>query len=110
MVKVSAKVTESEQDTEDDEDGVGFVLMAAPDWLEISVEDFGEGIPEQDQERIFTPFTQLDDSTTREHGGAGLGLAVVKQFVESHGGKVGIQSTPSEGSNFTIRLPIMSTE
>jgi signal transduction histidine kinase len=110
VVKVSARVTPSEHDAEDEDDGVGFVLMTAPDWLDITIEDFGEGIDEENHELIFAPFTQLDDSTTREHGGAGLGLAVVKHFVEAHGGRVSVQSTPAKGSTFTIRLPIMPME
>jgi signal transduction histidine kinase len=107
VVRVSADIISTEE-AEDDEDAFGFVLMAAPDWLVISIQDFGAGIAPQDQEVIFAPFTQLDDSSTREHGGAGLGLALVKQFVEAHGGKVEVMSTPSEGSNFTIHLPILS--
>ncbi len=110
MVKVSAQVTEADLGGEDEEDGFGLVLMTMPNWLDISVQDFGDGIEEEDQKRIFNPFTQLDDSTTREHGGAGLGLAVVKQLVEAHGGKVCITSIPDEGSNFTIRIPILPSE
>ena len=110
VVKVSVKLTEAEGSDAGEEDGLGFVLMAAPQQLEISIQDFGEGIDKNDQEMIFSPFTQLDDSTTREHGGSGLGLAVVKQFVEAHGGTVGITSSLGEGSDFTIRLPVIPVE
>jgi len=110
VVKVSARLADAGGNDAGDEDGLGFVLLAAPKQLEISVEDFGEGIDKADQEMIFSPFTQLDDSTTREHGGAGLGLAVVKQFVEAHGGTVGIASSLGKGSNFTVRLPIIPEE
>lgn len=110
MVKVSARVMEADGADTGEEDGLGFVLMAAPNQLELSVRDFGDGIDKSDQEMIFAPFSQLDDSTTREHGGAGLGLAVVKQFVEAHGGTVHISSNLGEGSNFTIRLPIVSDD
>ncbi len=108
VVKVSAKLVEAEGSDSGDDDGLGFVLLAAPMQLEISVQDFGEGIDKANQEMIFSPFTQLDDSSTREHGGSGLGLAVVKQFVEAHGGTVGIASNLGEGSNFTLRIPVIS--
>lgn len=88
------------------EDGFGLVLMVTPDMLEISVQDFGAGIPGEDLGRVFDPFTQVDDSSTREHGGAGLGLTIVKHYIEAHGGHVTVTSAPGEGSRFAIRLPI----
>ena len=105
IVTVSARVSDAKSGDSDDDDA-GFVLMASPRQLTISVQDFGEGIAPGNEEVIFSPFTQLDDSTTREHGGAGLGLALVKQFVEAHGGTISVVSTPNEGSEFTIRLPL----
>jgi two-component system, NarL family, sensor histidine kinase BarA len=104
VVRVSAEIVAA-QGEDMSEDGFGFVLLGTPDWLEISVQDFGEGIADEDQNVIFEPFTQLDDSTTREHGGAGLGLALVKQFISAHNGKVEVHSTPNEGSRFVIRVP-----
>ncbi|MBN2803470.1 MAG: PocR ligand-binding domain-containing protein [Deltaproteobacteria bacterium] len=107
-VRVTAKIMAS---SEDDvaEDGFGFVLLATPDMLEISVEDFGMGIETDNVEALFAPFTQADQSSTREHGGAGMGLAIVKQYVEAHGGRVHVHSTKGEGSNFAIRLPIVES-
>jgi len=105
VVKVSARVVPSSEE-DDTDDGLGFVLMATPDMLEISVEDFGAGIEDADLGRIFSPFTQLDASSTREHGGAGLGLAIVKHYVEAHGGRVKATSSVGEGSRFAIRLPL----
>ncbi len=78
--------------------------------LEISVEDWGIGISENDQEQIFSPFTQIDNSSTREQGGAGLGLAVVKHFVEAHGGQVKIRSSAGEGSRFSLWLPVVKQD
>jgi signal transduction histidine kinase len=75
--------------------------------LEINVVDHGMGIRQCDQRRIFDPFAQSDGSSTREHGGAGLGLAIVRSCVEAHGGRVLVESRPGEGSRFTIRLPLM---
>jgi signal transduction histidine kinase len=105
VVKVSAQVVPSSEE-DGAEDGFGFVLMASPDMLEISVEDFGPGIEDAEQASIFKPFTQLDASSTREHGGAGLGLAIVKHYVEAHGGRVKVMSNVGEGSRFAIRLPL----
>jgi signal transduction histidine kinase len=82
-------------------------LMASPEMLEISVEDWGIGISENEQDQIFAPFGQIDNSSTREQGGAGLGLAVVKHFVEAHGGQVKIRSRAGEGSRFSLWLPMI---
>jgi signal transduction histidine kinase len=106
MVKISAGMTSSEDDDMEDE-GIGFVLMSSPDWFEIIVEDFGIGISEGDQKQIFAPFSQLDNSSTREHGGSGLGLAIVKHYVDAHGGRVNITSRVGEGSKFVIRIPVI---
>jgi len=105
VIKISARVVPSTSQ-DGDEDGAGFVLMASPDMLEIAVEDRGAGIRDGELERIFSPFTQLDDSSTREHGGAGLGLAIVKHYVEAHGGRVHVKSREGEGSEFTVRIPV----
>ncbi|MBN2717221.1 MAG: PocR ligand-binding domain-containing protein [Deltaproteobacteria bacterium] len=105
-IQISAQtVDSSEMDGADD--GIGFVLLATPDMLEITVSDFGVGIDVDDFEMLFAPFTQADESSTREHGGAGMGLAIVKQYVEAHGGRVNVQSVKGEGSNFTIRIPLV---
>ena len=101
-------VNSTEEDGE--EDGVGFVLMSAPDMLEVCVEDFGVGIADQDIPQIFAPFTQLDESSTREHGGAGLGLAIVKHYVEAHGGRVHVRSHEGEGTSFYIRIPLVTDD
>jgi signal transduction histidine kinase len=106
VIKVSARMVPSSEE-DDSDDGLGFVLMASPDMLEISVEDYGAGIEDADLARIFNPFTQLDASSTREHGGAGLGLAIVKHYVEAHGGRVKAASSVGEGSRFAIRLPLI---
>jgi signal transduction histidine kinase len=108
LVAITARVAAA---THEDgaEDGFGLVLMVTPDMLEISVQDYGSGIPGEALGRVFDPFTQIDDSSTREHGGAGLGLTIVKHYVEAHGGHVIVTSTPGEGSRFTIRLPIQES-
>jgi signal transduction histidine kinase len=105
-VQVSARIMDSNED-DTDEDGFGFVLMATPDMLEISVKDTGIGIETKNVDSLFAPFTQADESSTREHGGAGMGLAIVKQYIEAHGGRVHVHSQKGKGSNFSIRIPIL---
>lgn len=73
--------------------------------VEISVTDTGIGISEEDQHHLFSPFTQVDNSITRNYEGTGLGLTLVKRLVELHGGSVSLDSAPGKGSQFTITLP-----
>jgi signal transduction histidine kinase/CheY-like chemotaxis protein len=77
----------------------------------ITVKDSGVGIPADMQGRIFDMFAQVDRSLTRSQGGLGLGLTLVKQLIELHGGTVNVQSGgPGAGSEFTIRLPVARAE
>ena len=76
------------------------------DRLAISVEDSGIGIPDEHLPFVFDAFYQVDGSSTREFGGAGLGLASVRSFAEAHGGKVAVRSRHGAGSTFTITLPL----
>jgi signal transduction histidine kinase len=73
--------------------------------IQISVEDTGIGFDTTTFPHIFDEFRQADASTTRAHGGTGLGLAVSKRLVERLGGTIGVTSTPDVGSIFWIRLP-----
>ncbi|MBA2693378.1 MAG: HAMP domain-containing histidine kinase [Rubrobacter sp.] len=73
--------------------------------VEVWVADEGEGIPPDNIPHIFEPFYRGDRSRSRRRGGAGLGLALVKNIVESHGGKVHVESEEGKGSRFTIALP-----
>jgi signal transduction histidine kinase/DNA-binding response OmpR family regulator len=72
----------------------------------LEVEDSGPGIRSEDQELIFEEFRQVDGQTTRNMGGTGLGLALVKRFVEMHGGRVEVDSEPGRGSLFRVVLPL----
>ncbi|MFH1279112.1 MAG: HAMP domain-containing sensor histidine kinase [Candidatus Eisenbacteria bacterium] len=75
------------------------------DGVEITVRDEGVGIPDGAIGAIFDPFRQADGSDTRRHGGAGIGLSLVKEIVEGQSGSVRVASAEGEGSVFTIRLP-----
>lgn len=70
----------------------------------LTVTDTGVGIAQKDIARIFDPFTQLDDVLTHPYGGAGLGLHVVRRFVDALGGELHVESTEGEGSRFTVTL------
>ena len=74
--------------------------------VEIIVQDTGIGIPAEQQEKIFERFYQADSSLTRQYGGVGIGLAVVKQTIEAHGSHVTVESEPSKGSMFRFTLPL----
>jgi signal transduction histidine kinase len=75
----------------------------------VSVTDNGIGIKKEDQARIFEPFCQLDNAPNGS-GGTGLGLVVVKQIVEKHGGRVWVESRHGKGSRFSFTLPLFSRE
>ena len=76
--------------------------------FEVAVSDTGPGIPRSQHERIFEEFQQVDGSSTRAKGGAGLGLAIAKKIVELHGGQIEVESEVGEGSTFTFRLPVQA--
>ena len=74
----------------------------------LEVTDTGIGIPHDQLGRIFERFYQVNGSTTRRYDGTGLGLALVKEIVEAHGGKVDVESKVGQGSTFKVYLPITS--
>lgn len=74
----------------------------------IKVADTGPGMDAETQSRIFERFEQVEAPDTREHEGAGLGLALTKELVELHGGRIDVVSTPGEGTTFTVTVPVAS--
>jgi len=73
---------------------------------DVTVADTGIGIPTEHLPRIFERFYRVDRARSREHGGAGLGLAIVRQTAELHGGQVHVRSDPGGGTTFTVSLPV----
>ena len=84
-------------------------LARQGDWGEIVVSDSGIGIPRDFLPSVFEPFRQADASATREHDGLGLGLSIVKQVVQAHGGTITVDSAgEGHGATFTVRIPVVS--
>lgn len=84
-------------------------LAAASDGhaeVRFEVRDSGPGLSAEDQESLFQPFSQVDNSSTRRHGGTGLGLGICKQLVELMGGRLGVISAIGSGSTFWFEIPL----
>jgi signal transduction histidine kinase len=84
---------------------VAVSVSAEPDWVRIDVRDTGAGIAARDVERVFEPYYQAQTGDGVDHDGAGLGLALVQELTAAMHGSVEVESTPGEGSVFTVRLP-----
>lgn len=74
--------------------------------VRVEVRDRGKGIREEDRQFLFKAFSQVDPSTTKKFGGAGLGLAICKQLVELMGGEIGVSSEVGRGSTFWVKIPV----
>lgn len=80
------------------------------EYVEIIVSDTGIGIDAANFEKIFQPFTQLEDTVTREYGGVGMGLTIVRQIIQGMDGAIEVDSTPGKGSRFMLSIPVTSPE
>ncbi|MGI9181592.1 MAG: ATP-binding protein [Longimicrobiaceae bacterium] len=78
-------------------------------WILFRVSDTGIGMTAEQMVKLFQPFTQVDASTTRRHGGTGLGLTISKRFAEMMGGTIRAESQPGAGTTLTVRLPVEVT-
>jgi two-component system, NarL family, sensor histidine kinase BarA len=74
--------------------------------VQVTVDDSGGGIPLEERPKIFDAFYQVDGSTTRKHGGAGLGLSIVKSLVEAHGGTISVEGSDLGGARLAVILPV----
>lgn len=81
------------------------VFTHSKGYYQISVDDDGSGIPENERQRVFEAFTRLDESRDRETGGYGLGLAIVQRISQWHGGQASVENSPLGGARFIIRWP-----
>ncbi|HMQ54271.1 MAG TPA: sensor histidine kinase, partial [Anaerolineae bacterium] len=75
-------------------------------YMVLTVTDYGQGIPNTELKRIFEPFYRLENEAAGEPKGIGMGLAVVKELVEAHRGRVWAESRVGEGSTFFVALPL----
>lgn len=87
-------------------DKINVTISIVEEDVLFQVQDFGDGIPEAEQQRIFDRFYRIDKARSRETGGSGLGLAIAKVITEEHLGKLSVSSKLSEGSTFSLRLPL----
>ncbi|WP_419756472.1 ATP-binding protein [Brevundimonas sp.] len=78
--------------------------------LRIDIHDSGIGIAPEDQARLFQPFTQVDDSSTRRFGGTGLGLSICHRLAVLMGGRITVQSEAGRGSVFTLAIVVDAPE
>jgi PAS domain S-box-containing protein len=87
-------------------DIIKVLATAESNYINVSVRDFGPGIPAEQKDHIFDAFYRVDEDRSREHGGSGLGLAIVKDIVARHGGDIQVESKVGEGTMILFRLPM----
>ena len=87
-------------------DGNTAGALRSDGWVQVTVVDSGEGIPEEELEHIFDRFYRVDKARERESGGTGLGLAIAKEFIQAHGGSIQVKSKQGVGSCFRVILPV----
>lgn len=88
--------------------GITITVEQGEDCVRVTIADTGPGIAPEDLPKLFQPFRQLDGSLKRQHGGSGLGLNISRNFVELHGGKIGVDSQVGVGSRFWFTLPLQN--
>ncbi len=101
LLSNAAKFTENDQINLE----VASEQKADGEWIRFSVTDHGIGMNTQQMQKLFKPFSQVDNSTTRKYGGTGLGLTITQRFAEMMGGSISVESESGKGSTFSVRLP-----
>ncbi|WP_261664303.1 sensor histidine kinase [Deinococcus sp. Marseille-Q6407] len=81
-------------------------VQPQPGWLRLSVSDNGPGIAQEQLEKLFDRFYRLEDSRSRDRGGAGLGLSIARSIVDAHGGRIWLESQPGQGAQAYVDLPV----
>jgi signal transduction histidine kinase len=87
---------------------VALGLRHDEEFVNLMVDDDGLGIAPDDRDRVFDRFVRLDEARARESGGSGLGLSIVREIVQAHGGDVSARTSPLGGAGFTVRLPALA--
>ncbi len=80
-------------------------LGVSDGWVQLRVDDDGEGVPTAERERVFERFVRLDEARSRDDGGSGLGLAIVHEIVGTHGGRATVTESGLGGASFVVALP-----
>jgi signal transduction histidine kinase len=105
LVRLAAREGEIDAKSPENEQVGASVMLGRARTIEFAVQDTGIGISEGEIEHIFDAFYQVDGGSTREYGGAGLGLAIAKKLVVAHGGEIRVQSALGEGTTVFVSLP-----
>jgi two-component system sensor histidine kinase BarA len=103
-ITLSAQMTHVEIEPDEDTPAIMLRGFKRP-MIEVRVADTGIGIPSHERLRVFDAFYQVDSSSTREQGGAGLGLSIVRRLVDAHDGSVSIEDNSPCGAVFVVRIP-----
>jgi two-component system OmpR family sensor kinase len=89
---------------------IDVTLRAVDDAVELEVRDYGPGIPPEEVGQLFSSFYQVTRAQPAAGQGLGIGLFIAHEIVTGHGGTIGVESTPGEGSRFLVRLPRLASE
>jgi signal transduction histidine kinase len=80
-------------------------LQSEKDWASLRISDTGIGLSRDEQQLIFSRFHRATETRSRDEKGVGLGLSIARSIAEAHGGRIQVESTPGQGSTFTVLLP-----